>query len=500
MKKIYTLVILVVVMTMFTSMTAFAGSSSPKIKVTVNNKTVKYDVSPYITKGEVMIPVKQTAEAFGAEVEWDKENKTTWINYDMMHVELIVGKSEFYIHRDADFSGIPQTVKLKTTIKSIRGSVLVPGETVFESMGKKVSWDSKKRVLSITEEDTNLKDITYTELHKEDVSHLKEVNSWYNKNYTKAGVHYIKQDGVLYVLVGAGKKPTGGYTMGISRISYTTTTKAKVYAYLKTPSPDMMVTQVETFPHMLLKIEGHKKLRSVGGEIKEITSEPLPTTVPYEEITFDHIKDNCLLTNWYNKNNEKHGISSIRSGGYIYALIGGGERPTGGFTIHIDNIFYSTNETVTINASVTPPGDNVRVMMVITYPSTLIRIKSNTIKTIVGEVIDAKTPSKEKWVTMDSNTVKTMEIFTIDQVKLRDVTGTEKEAIMKSFNEATIDQNPYIEMITGAMLKSTTNDGYTITFTSYGSETNVIANFEKDGDTRTFHLVAPAIAKMLLQK
>jgi hypothetical protein len=477
-------------------MTAFAGNTSPKIKVTVNKKTVKYDVSPYLANGEVMIPVKETAEAFGGEVEWDKKNKTAWINLDMMHIELIVGKSEFYIHRDADFSGIPETVKLKTPIKSIRGSVFVPGKKVFESMGMKVSWDSKKRVLSISEDNTISKDITYTEISKEDISNLKYVYSWYNKNYKKAGIHYIKQDGFMYVLASAGSKPTGGYTIGISRISYKSSSKALVSAYFKAPSPDMMVTQIETFPHVLIKIEGHKKLSSISGEVQEIITDTLPTKVPYEEITFDNIKDNSILMNWYNENNQKQGISYIRDGKYIYALIGAGERPTGGFTINIDDVFYSTYDTVTINARVTPPGDNVRVMMVITYPTTLIRIKSDTIKTIVGEVIDTKI----KWVTMDLNTVTKMELFSLDQVKLRDLTGNEKDEIMKSFNEATIDQNSYIEMIAGNILKVTTNDGYLITFTSYGSETNVIANFEKDGAIRTFHLIAPVIAKTLLQK
>jgi hypothetical protein len=55
-------------------------------------------------------------------------------------------------------------------------------------------------------------------------------------------------------------------------------------------------------------------------------------------------------------------------------------------------------------------------------------------------------------------------------------------------------------MITGNLLKVTLNDGYVVSFTSYGSQTNVIANLAKDGDSRTFHLVAPEIAKLLLQK
>ena len=216
----------------------------------------------------------------------------------------------------------------------------------------------------------------------------------------------------------------------------------------------------------------------------------------YNQIYHKHLVERRILMAEFDNNNQKQGISYIRDGNYIYALIGAGERPTGGFSIKIDDVFYSTIDTVTINASVTPPGDNVRVMMIITYPTTLIRIKSDAIKTIVGKVIDTKI----KWVTLDLNTVTNMELLNLDQVKLRDIIGNEKDQIMQSFNEATIDPNSYIKMIAGNILKVTTNDGYLITFTSYGSETNVIANFEKGGINTTHHLISPVIAKTLLQK
>jgi hypothetical protein len=291
MKRICKLAILIAIITMFTSMTAYAGNKTPEITVIVNNKTVHYDVSPYLSKGEVMVPVRQTANALGGEVTWDKKNKTAWINLDMMHVEIIVGKSEIYIHRDADFSGIPQTVKLPSPVKKIRGRVFVPGITLFENMGMTVTWDSQNRVLTITS--------------------------------------------------------------------------------------------------------------------------PLPSVVPYEEITSESISGNSTLMKWYNENNQKKGISSIRDGKYIYALIGAGEKPTGGYTINIDDIFYSSLDTITINARVTPPGDNVRVIMVITYPSTLIKIESDTIKTVVGDVVDSQTSGKEKWVTMDLTTVEKWSCMTL---------------------------------------------------------------------------------------
>jgi hypothetical protein len=492
-KKIYTLVILVVLMTLFTNMTAFACSKTPKIKVTVNKNTVRYDVSPYLSKGEVMVPVEETAEAFGADVDWDKKNRTVWIHLDMIHVELIVGKSEFYIHRDADFSGIPQTIKLNTPIKYSRGSILVPAKTVFESIGMTVTWDSKRSELSITGDVTGNKEIKYTEITKDAIEKMRSLSAWYNRNYTKAGIHSMRYNGVMYVIASAGKKPTGGYTVGINNVTYETSSKALVDAYVKSPSPDMMVTQVETYPHILIKIEGQKKLRRVGGEVKENTPAPIPTVVNYEEITYDNIVNNSKLANWYTENNQKQGISYIRDEEYIYALIAAGERPSGGYTVSIDNIFYSSLDTVIISAKVTPPGDNVRVIMMITYPNKLIRIKSDTLKTIVGEVNDTKIT----WVTLDINTVKSMELYDLNQVKLRDIIGTEKDEIMQSFNMATIDPNPYIKMIAGKILKVTTTDGYLMTFSSYGSTTNVIASLEKAGVSKAYHLLAPGIAKYI---
>ena len=496
MKKISKLKILVIIMTFFTNMAAFASSHSQKITVTVNNKALKYNTSSYISNGEVMIPLRQTAEALGGSVRWDRKNKTAWLDIDMMHLELVVGKSEFYVHRDADFSGIPETIKLKSSIKLTRGKIFVPGQTVFESIGAKVSWDSSKRVLSITRDNTSVKEVAYTEISKDTIAKNKAVLNWYNANYKKERVSFKKENNVVYVLVGAGKKPTGGYTMGIDKITVASSTKAYVAAYVKSPSPDMMVTQVETYPHMLLKLNA-KNIKSVTGEVKKVTTDSQPTEVSYEELMVDDIRDNSTLVKWYNENYQNQGIHYIRDGKYIYALIAGGERPTGGFTVSLDEIYYSTPDIITINARVTPPGDNVRVIMVISYPSLLIRVKTDTVKAVIGDIRDL---SKEKLPALDLSTITKMELFSLDQVKVRDLTDKEKESILQAFNGATIDTNFYIEMITGNTLKITTNAGYTINFTSYGSETNVVANIAYNNDVRTFHLAAPVIAKLLLQK
>lgn len=371
------LLILVLVIALLTNTTAFAGGSSSKIQVDVNNITVKYDVAPYLKKNEVMVPVRHTSEALGAKIAWDKKSKTAWFHLDMMHVEIPVGKSEFYIHRDADFTGIPQTVKLNTPIKSKKGRVFVPGVAFYEGIGMRVTWDSSKKVLSITD-----------------------------------------------------------------------------------------------------------KL--------------LPTEVSYKEITADEIKDNKVLAKWYEENKQKSGISYVKDGKYIYAIVGAGEKPTGGYSISIDEVFYSTEDSVVINATVTPPGKDMNVIMILTYPSILIRIDSSAVETVAGEVRGAEKPSQDQFIAMAVDMISTMELFDLNDEKVRDVTAAERDRIIKSLTDVVIDDNPYILMITGNILKVTLQDGTIIRFTSYGSDTNVIATFEAAEEQGTYHLVAPVIAKILL--
>ncbi len=82
-----------------------------------------------------------------------------------------------------------------------------------------VAWDSKKRVLSISSVNSTDMDLTqpipYEEITKSDISKIKVVYNWFKANYKKSGIHFKKKKDTMYVLISAGKKPTGGYTMGL---------------------------------------------------------------------------------------------------------------------------------------------------------------------------------------------------------------------------------------------------------------------------------------------
>lgn len=525
MKKFLSFILLLVIALMFTGTSVYAKSVTPKIKV--DNKEIKTESKPYMKGNEIIIPVKKTFEALGAKVEYDKKSNIVLIKLNDTRIELPIGKKEFYVYKESD-KAKRQTFKLTTAIKRDKNVTFIEGKKLFECLGFKFSWDSKNKIFNITKPNSIdlTKDIPYTVISRDNIKDIKNVAKWYDDHYKKSGIHFKKHADVMYVLVSAGKKPTGGYSVGIEKISYKTEKKAYVNAYVKKPSADMMVIQVESYPHILIKITGNKQLDKVEGKIEEKKEDtkptpptppkpptpptpptpftpPTPPTQPtqpakvtYQEISFDYIKYNEAMVKWYNENNQKKGINFTRLGNYVYILIGAGEKPTGGYSISIDEVILSSSDTVSIKARVIPPASNASVIMVISYPSKFIRIESTTIKNVVGEITDT-TKLYDKWITLEDSKVSLVELLDQDLIKIRDITGSERSSIIKAFNDATVDDSFYIMMITGKILKITTTDGYVLTFTSYGSENNVVVTIEKDKESKTFHLKAPVIAKLL---
>ncbi len=70
-KWLVTLIVLVLIGTL-----TAAAYSAGSIKLVVNGREVKPDVSPQLIKGRTMVPVRWVAEALGARVDWNaEENK-----------------------------------------------------------------------------------------------------------------------------------------------------------------------------------------------------------------------------------------------------------------------------------------------------------------------------------------------------------------------------------------------------------------------------------------
>lgn len=72
-------------------------SDSNEIKVVVNGTALKMDVPPVIQNGRTMIPLRACSEALGADVEWIGETQTAVIIGEVYSVFITIGKYEYEV-------------------------------------------------------------------------------------------------------------------------------------------------------------------------------------------------------------------------------------------------------------------------------------------------------------------------------------------------------------------------------------------------------------------
>lgn len=70
-------------------------TDNDEIKVVVNGTKLKLDVPPVIQNGRTMIPLRACSEALGADVEWMGETQTAVIVGEMYSVFITIGKKEY---------------------------------------------------------------------------------------------------------------------------------------------------------------------------------------------------------------------------------------------------------------------------------------------------------------------------------------------------------------------------------------------------------------------
>ena len=64
----------------FVCATMSTAAAENPIRLIVNGKTIQTDVPPQMMEGRVMVPIRWVAEALGAEVKWDEENRAVMID------------------------------------------------------------------------------------------------------------------------------------------------------------------------------------------------------------------------------------------------------------------------------------------------------------------------------------------------------------------------------------------------------------------------------------
>ncbi len=93
-----------------------------------------------------------------------------------------------------------------------------------------------------------------TPLEPEEEELPEEIRQWIEDSRDKFGGRVRVHNGLLYILVTYGEKPTGGYHVDIEEIEKQGDT-VKVTARFTEPGEDEMVTQAFTYPYDLAILE-----------------------------------------------------------------------------------------------------------------------------------------------------------------------------------------------------------------------------------------------------
>lgn len=96
------------------------------------------------------------------------------------------------------------------------------------------------------------------ELIEEDDLTEKALIEWYELNKDKYGSYIYSEDEFeKYLLISAGERPTGGYSLSIVDVSKSDNV-ITFRVVLDEPSPDEMVTEALTYPNLLIEVSGNE--------------------------------------------------------------------------------------------------------------------------------------------------------------------------------------------------------------------------------------------------
>lgn len=117
------------------------GQAPDGITVLFNGEPLVYDVQPMLVNDRTMVPIRVTAEALGADVEWDGDNQTVILTSGETVVTLTVDSATAMVGG--------QAVTLEAPAMNVDDRVLVPLRFINEAFGADVDWDGDTMTVTI---------------------------------------------------------------------------------------------------------------------------------------------------------------------------------------------------------------------------------------------------------------------------------------------------------------------------------------------------------------
>lgn len=219
-------------------------------------------------------------EKLGAKAGYDENEEKISIDSDYSTIEMTVNEPAAYIYRKFDFTGIPETIEMDVAPFIENGNVYIPLRFAVEGLGAQVDWDGiNKKVLITTNTDWEIIPVEapaeYKEVNYENIP--DDLADWVNTNRSSQGIRFKNLGDKTYIQISAGEKPTGGFSIELESVTKVAPGSIYLTAQVISPPPDMMVTQVLTYPYILIVIED-EEISTVDG----IISDGIPD-IPEEE-------------------------------------------------------------------------------------------------------------------------------------------------------------------------------------------------------------------------
>lgn len=142
----------IMALTLGAVMLASVSFADSAITIRIDNKPVALEVSPTVENGRTLVPFRAIFEALGLQVDWNEELRIATAYNDAMNVSVKL---------DSGYGSVNGELKpLEASAKIVKDRTLVPLRFVSEAFGNEVSWDAKKRLVSIK---SGFKPYVYTE-------------------------------------------------------------------------------------------------------------------------------------------------------------------------------------------------------------------------------------------------------------------------------------------------------------------------------------------------
>lgn len=143
MKKIFKVLILIAIVTLFSTKFTNVLASTNNVNLYINNSYVKTDVSAYISNSRTYVPIRFVAEKLNANsISWNQNTKTATIVFNDKTMKLKYNSRTIYINN------APVTIDVPVHIKN--GRTFVPVRFISEQMGYSVSWEGTTKSVKLT--------------------------------------------------------------------------------------------------------------------------------------------------------------------------------------------------------------------------------------------------------------------------------------------------------------------------------------------------------------